>query len=97
MKKWNKYKCYCITWWWTKEDCWDFEIITLTNKTCKLKEIREPVFWYIDRFYKVDKETRKKIREITLRTKESTQDYIKEQFVRYDRWCWMPFIFEIIQ
>lgn len=88
MNKLQKYTCYCINWWWEKINQWKFEIVQLTKKTCKLKQIEKPCFDYVSRFMK-DRETR----IITFRW--DMDNYIKEEFVRYDRWCWMPFIFNI--
>lgn len=88
MNKWQKYTCYCINWWWQEINQWVFEIIQLTEKTCKLKQIERPYFDYVSRFMK-DRE----IRIITFRV--DTKNYIKEEFIKYDKWCWMPFIFNI--
>lgn len=87
MKKGSKYKCY-IPW---EHEEWVFEIITLTDKTCKLQQIEKWYFDYVSRFMK-DKEKR----IITLRINKGMKDFIKEDFVKYDRSCWLPFVFELI-
>jgi len=88
MKKWTKYTCYCITWWWEQITQWVFEIIMLTDKTCKLEQIKEWFFNYVSRFFWKENEI------ITI--KWDIKSYIKEEFTRYDKGCWMPFIFNII-
>jgi len=93
MKIWAKYKCY-IAWWinwnWNNQDEWIFEIKTLTEKTCKLKQIKIWPFDFVSRFIK-DKEKR----EITFKSIWNIKDFIKESFTKYDTWSWMPFVFEI--
>ena len=89
MYKWAIYKCYCITWCEEKINQGTYKIITLTNKTCKLEQVEKPYFDYISRFF------RKKNKFIHFRTKENMKDFIKEEFIKYDTWCGMPFIFNI--
>ena len=88
MKKWDIYSCYCISWWWDIINQWNFEIITLTEKTCKIKQTEKWYFDYVSRFMK-DKEKR----EITFRW--DMKKYIKEEFIRYDTGSWMPFVFTL--
>jgi hypothetical protein len=98
MKIWDKYKCSIpggMSWNWNNIDQWIFEIITLTEKTCKLKQDEKPFFDYVDRFMKGEKARSKRI--ITLKSDWKMKDYIKEEFVKYDTWSWLPFSFELIK
>ena len=80
------YSCYCVCWDWTKEPQWEFEVITLTNKTCKLKQIKKPNYDYISLDWK-DK---------ILRSKDGKmKEFLKEEFIKYRIDVWMPFIFKI--
>jgi hypothetical protein len=87
MNKWAIYTCYCINGWWKQLNQWLFEIITFTDKTCKMIQIEKWFFDFVSRFMKD-----KKSGIITFRW--DIKNYIKQEFVRYDTWCWMPFIFE---
>lgn len=93
MKKWALYKCVLVWWFswnWQDIDQWIFEIIQLSQKTCKMKQIEKSIFDYVDRFMK-DKENR----TIIFRS-DNVKEYIKEEFVRYYRNTWMPFLFTLI-
>lgn len=45
MKIWARYSCYSVSWWWTENDEWIFEVISLTEKQAKLKLVVEPLNW----------------------------------------------------
>ena len=93
-KKWDIYSCVFYSWGGEEIPQGDFEIITLTDKTCKLQHISEPFFNFVSRFYGKNKE-KKSIPIITLRTQGLMKEFVKEEFVKYDTWCWKPFIFTL--
>ena len=85
-----KYECY----WYigsSKDYEWIFEVMQLTDKTCKLKQIKKWTFDFVSRFMK-DKEKR----EITFRSNWNMKEFITDSFVKYDTYSWTPFIFELI-
>ena len=94
MNKWAIYTCYKISWGWEEIDQWEFEIIQLTEKTCKLKHIKKWFFNFCGRFYWRDKD-KKVIETITIKSVWNMKDFIWEEFTYWDRWSWTPFIFTI--
>lgn len=85
MYKWAIYTCIWYMWWWWEEYQWEFEVITLTDKTCKLKRIKEWTFNYLNL----------KDNILYFRSKNNMKDFIKEEFVKYRTDCGKPFKFTI--
>mgnify|MGYP003414533603 CR=1 FL=1 len=105
MKKWNKYKCTYINWWWTTYEHWVFEVLQEGKIKFKMKRIetlwfpswidekKEDWFYYIT----IDRELkRSRIKEWEAQeamNKNGIDNGDEKEFVVYCSRQWVPYIF----